>query len=270
MRGLPDSIAPSLAATQSRGTPEFRSYEHPDANLGVGVLKPDTRGGEEPPPWACGLLVPLYREPGLARAGWIVGGLLEGAAAAWPMPLRFTVLSVGQGESGLIVLETRPDGWIRFRFHDPYPQLGSGIAWAHLSSLELGPVHLAFVSWEDFLADHKPPLVYRDAERHTLFSAPDSSSEPLASIEGDYGLRPLEFRGDWARVTLEMPNNMCPSGPPPKRREGWIPWRDGVAPVSWTVDGLGIKPPLTAAVHRRSAIAGRARSAADAGCTILR
>jgi len=41
----------------------------------------------------------------------------------------------------------------------------------------------------------------------------------------------------------------------------------GVAPVRWTVDGLGIKPPLTASVHTLSAIAGRARSAADAGCT---
>lgn len=69
VRGLPDSIAPPLAATRQRGAPDFRSYEHPEANLGVGVLKPDTRGGELPPPWQCGLLVPLYGEPSLGRAG---------------------------------------------------------------------------------------------------------------------------------------------------------------------------------------------------------
>ena len=144
------------------------------------------------------------------------------------------VLSLGQGEGGLIVLEARPDGWIRFRFRDPYAQLGNGTAWTHTSSLALGPVHLAFVRWEDFLGHDTPPVVYRDAERHALFAAPDSSSERLGWIEGDYGLVPLEFRGGWARVTLEVPNNMCPSGPPPKRTEGWIPWRDSVrGPLVW-------------------------------------
>ena len=232
--GLPDSIAPSLDATRQRGIPDRRSYEHPEANLGVGVLKPDTRGGEESPPWQCGLLVPLYQEPARGRAGWIVGGFLETPRRTWPEPLRMPVLSIGQGESGLIVLEARPDGWIRFRFRDPYAQLGNGTAWTHTSSLALGPVHLAFVRWEDFLGHDTPPLVYRDGERHTLFAAPDSSSERLAWIEGDYGLVPLEFRGGWARVTLEVPNNMCPSGSPPKRTEGWIPWRDSVrGPLVW-------------------------------------
>ena len=231
---LPDSIAPTLAATRQRGAPDFRSYEHPEANLGVGVLKPDTRGGEEPPPWQCGLLVPLYHAPALGRAGWIVGGFRETPPMRWPEPLRMPILAIGQGEAGLIVLESRPDGWIRFRFRDPYAQLGNGTAWTHTSSLALGPVHLSFVRWEDFLGHRTPPLVYRDAERHILFGAPDSSSQRLAWIEGDYGLVPLEFRGDWARVALEVPNNMCPSGPPPKRTEGWIPWRDSVrGPLVW-------------------------------------
>jgi hypothetical protein len=42
-----------------------------------------------------------------------------------------------------------------------------------------------------------------------------------------YGIQPLQFRGDWARVRVSIPSSYC-ADPKPARsrvRDGWIRWR---------------------------------------------
>ena len=232
---LTADVAPPTVTPPARGAPGQKSYYHPEANFGVGVLKPNVRGGEQPPPWNCGLLVPLLAAPHERRVGFLVGGFLERPGISWPMPLEIPVLAVGQGEAGLIVLETRRDGWIRLRYAFPYSQVGDGTAWTHASWLALGPVHLELIPWQEFFPRRDtPPLVFRDGARHALFAAPESSSTRLASIEGDYGLRPLEFLGDWMRVSLVRPMDWCATSVTPTRIEGWIPWRSASqGPMVW-------------------------------------
>ncbi len=233
VRDLPDSL-PRPASLAPAGLPGLKSWYHPEANLGVGVLKPDVRGGEDPPPWQCGLLVPLYHGPAQGHFGWLVGNFLARSGVTWPMPIEIPVLAIGQGKSGLIVLEARPDGWIRFRYYFPGRALGDGTAWTHISQLGFGPVHLALVRWEDFLAHGTPPLVYRDGARHALFATPDSASAPRAWIDADYDLVPLEIKGDWMRVTLEVPIGWCAPEHLPTRTEGWVLWRNRLrGPLVW-------------------------------------
>jgi hypothetical protein len=74
------------------------------------------------------------------------------------------------------------------------------------------------------------PLYFRAWAARPLRKAASQDAPVVASIPADpnhYGIRPLEFRGDWARVRVSIPSNLCAELKPSRVavHEGWIRWR---------------------------------------------
>jgi hypothetical protein len=124
-----------------------------------------------------------------------------------------------------IVLEQRPDGWLRFR----YGRAESETAWVH--SCALGP--LTFTPWSEWLLSPTiSPLRFRAEEPHSLHASPNGGV--TATISGDYHLEPLEVRGTWMRVRLKQPSDFCTPEKTPKTTEGWIEWSSvALGPLVW-------------------------------------
>ena len=129
-------------------------------------------------------------------------------------------VETGYETVSLIVLEARTDGWLR---------LAAG--WLHTSALARARPALRFEPWERlFQSSEISPLYFRTQVRHALRVGPSESTALRTWIPADaglYSIEAIEFRGDWARVRLNIPSGYCDfSGPPPVVREGWVRWRD--------------------------------------------
>jgi hypothetical protein len=229
IRSLPDSLRPPNPPDSLQLFPGFRSYYHPEAPLGVGMLRSAARGVEGVvPAWPCGVFLPLYEQPDGPLWGWLIGGWLARRNVSWLSPLNgFPVIHSDQSENALLVYETRGDGWLRVRYYWPTNNTGDGTAWIRTSHLGLGSVRLTFVPWQDYITGRDwPSFVFRDRGNHAVYAQPDTGSRVIDWPRGDYGLRALEVRGDWMRVRLWRPGGACFD----PRREvpgdtGWIVWR---------------------------------------------
>jgi hypothetical protein len=175
----------------------------------------------------------LSSAPGTAPFAWITDGWIL-AGGANPEPLsRSGLIETGYEQPSFVVLETRPDGWLRLRYALNDGDLGTG--WTHSCSLSDGPVVLEFTEWSAWLlSDTISPLFFRSGSLGGLRSAPSLDATGLPDIASDYILEPLEIRGEWMKVNVKEPSDYCEFDLESSRREGWVRWYESArGPLLW-------------------------------------
>jgi hypothetical protein len=194
----------------------------PDLVLGVGHVRPARE--EERDEWTRRLTLPLFAAPGGDIRLWLTPGSV-GADV---------LVETGFETASFIVLQARRDGWLQIRFGGP---LASGAGWVHRCHLSAATPRLEFEPWETRLAQ-AGPVYFRSWTTRNLRKSPSLDAPVIAAIPADpnlYGMRPLQFRGDWARVRVAVPSTYCgdPSPQRPKLYEGWVRWKSGAGPALW-------------------------------------
>ena len=214
-------------------------------SLGVGHLRVTSDHYD----WLRAVSIPLFGRPGATDApiAWLRQGWLDARVADGP---RRTIGYRGMIETEYerataIVLETRSDGWLRFRYDlppearltDP-PEAGpedwwptdDGTAWVHECYLRLGEATLSVQLWRDlFFGPDAPPLSFLGRVPHALREGPSSQATRLAWVEEDDEVEALEIRDEWMRVRVSRPGKsltLCTSleewdG---ETFEGWVKW----------------------------------------------
>jgi hypothetical protein len=186
----------------------------PDLALGVGHVRPARE--EERDDWMRRLTLPVFAAPGGEVKVWLTPG---GVGAD-------VLVETGFETASFIALQARPDGWLQIRFGGP---LASGAGWVHRCHLDAATPRLEYQPWEKLLARTRP-LYFRSWASRALRERPSPGAPVVAAIPDDpnlYGLQPLEFRQDWARVRLTIPSTYCAKPRParPRVHEGWVRWR---------------------------------------------
>jgi hypothetical protein len=175
----------------------------------------------------------LSSAPGTAPFAWIAEGWIL-AGRATPQPLsRSGLIETGYEEPSFVVLETRPDGWLRLRYALSNGDLGT--AWTHGCALSEGSVVLEFTKWSAWLLSETiSPLFFRSESPGGLRSAPSLDATGLPDIASDYILEPLEIRGEWMKVTVKEPSDYCEFDLESSRRDGWVRWYEPTrGPLLW-------------------------------------
>ena len=195
----------------------------PDVALGVGHVRPVRE--EERDDWTRRLKLPVFTAPGGEVKIWLTPGSVGGDV----------LVETGYETGSLIVLQARPDGWLQIRFGGP---LASGAGWVHRCHLDAATPRLEYQPWERLLAA-AAPLYFRSWTPRNLRKAASTEAPVVAVIPPDpnlYGIKPLQFRGDWVRVRVSIPSTYC-ADPKPRRaqvREGWVRWRStDHSPALW-------------------------------------
>ena len=117
VRSLIPAEAPREAQT---GTRSVTGLEGAFVPLGVGHLHySDQNPIVDLPPgaddWLQRVRLPLSVAPGAAPTAWIADGwIVSGLASPEPL-LRSGLIETGYEEPSFVVLESRPDGWLRLR-----------------------------------------------------------------------------------------------------------------------------------------------------------
>jgi hypothetical protein len=180
----------------------------------VGHVRPARE--EDRDEWTRRLSLPVFVSPGGEVKLWLTPGSIATDA----------LVETGYETVSFIVLQARASGWLQIRFGGP---LSSGAGWVHRCHLDTSSPRLAYQPWEELLAT-QAPLYFRSWSPHSLRSSASEGAPLVAMIPADpnrYGLQPLQFRGDWARVRVTIPSTFC-ADPKPQRpavHEGWIRWR---------------------------------------------
>jgi hypothetical protein len=187
----------------------------PEAFLGAGHVRPANEADRDD--WVRRLVLPVFVAPDGALKLWLVPGSVSPEAQ----------IETGYETTSLIVLQARADGWLLLRYGDP---AAKDIGWVHRCHLEAATPRLRYEPWEQlFASEDASPLFFRAWVPHVLREAPSPSSRALVQIPSDpnrYGIQPLEFRGDWARVQLSVPSRYCAERDVKSTvHEGWIRWR---------------------------------------------
>lgn len=204
---------------------EEQAYEplhgyDPDLALGAGHVRPARE--EDRDDWTRRLWLPLFASPGGELKLWLAPGSVSPES----------LVETGYETTSFIVLQARERGrdagWLQIRFGGP---LSSGAGWVHRCHLEAATPPLEYEPWDKlFASESAAPLYFRSWTAHALRSSASNAAPFVAWIPGDpnrYGMQPLEFRGDWARVRVSIPSEFC-ADPKPERttvHEGWIRWR---------------------------------------------
>lgn len=202
--------------------------------LGVGRIRPDPEQPFTLAEWLADVTLPLYESPDGETAGRIVGGWHEYPGHA-PKPMDTAgLLETGYEEVSMIVLERRPDGWLKIRLS--VPSVGTpGTAWAREE--DLLSAGLTFEGWGEMFLRNERPLFFRNRHgEHELLAAPDTAAARTAEIGPDHDLKPLEVAGEWMRVRVTQPSQICRTAPEsvPSVHEGWIRWLcDDLGPCLW-------------------------------------
>jgi hypothetical protein len=219
--GVPRPARPSsVAAIDEEGADyEPLSGADPDVMLGTGHVRPV--GQNDRNNWTRRLVLPVFAAPGGDLKLWLTRDSVSPDA----------LVETGYETTSFIVLQAREKGkdagWLQIRFGGP---LASGAGWVHRCHLESATPPLEYETWEKlFASDHASPLYFRAWMPHALRNAPAGSAPQVALIPSDpnrYGMQPVEFRGDWARVRVSIPGSCADAKPErPLVREGWIRWR---------------------------------------------
>jgi hypothetical protein len=216
---------PAVTAVEEAEPPAYEPLYgfDPDLALGVGHVRPVRE--EERDDWTRRLKLPVFAAPGGEVKIWLTPGSVGGDA----------LVETGYETASFIVLQAQQDGWLQIRFGGP---LASGAGWVHRCHLDAATPRLEYQPWERALAAASP-LYFRSWTRRMLRKAASTEAPVVAVIPADpnlYGIRPLRFRGDWARVRVSIPSSYC-ANPRPRRpqvREGWIRWRSpDRSPAVW-------------------------------------
>lgn len=207
----PGGLAPS--AEEVRYEP-LRGFD-PEVALGAGHVRPANE--EDRDDWIRRLVLPVFLSPGGELKLWLTPGSVSPEAQ----------LETGYETTSLIVLQARPDGWLQLRYGEPRAK---DVGWVHSCHLAAATPRLEYEPWDKLLAgDGVPSLFFRAWVPHVLREAPSPSAAEVARIPADpnrYGMQPLEFRGDWARVRVSIPSEFCADPKPDgAAHEGWIRWR---------------------------------------------
>lgn len=216
---------PAVAAVEET---EPSAYEplhgaDPELALGVGHVRPVRE--EERDDWPRRLKLPVFEAPDGAVKLWLTPGSVGGDV----------LVETGYETASFIVLQARPDGWLQIRFGGP---LASGAGWVHRCHLDAATPRLEYEPWESRFAA-TGPLYFRAWAPRVLRKAPSAEAPVVATVPADpnlYGLRPLQFRGDWARVRVSIPSSYCADPKPARSRvhEGWVRWRGPkLGPALW-------------------------------------
>jgi len=239
---VPDSVRGMLRAVAPPAVPYATRWvtggEGASVPLGVGHLHySDQNPVVDLPPgandWLQRVALPLSSAPGVAPFAWIAEGWIL-AGGATPEPLsRSGLIETGYEQPSFVVLETRPDGWLRLRY--ALSDEGLGTAWTHGCALSNGPVVLEFTEWSAWLMSETiSPLFFRSDSPGGLRSAPSLDATDLPDIASDYILEPLEIRGEWMKVTVKEPSDYCNFDLKSSRREGWVRWYEPErGPLLW-------------------------------------
>jgi hypothetical protein len=216
---------PAVAAIPEAEPSPYEPLHGFDADLvlGVGHVRPVRE--EERDDWTRRLTLPVFAAPGGEVRLWLTPGSV-GADV---------LVETGFETASIIALQARSDGWLMIRFGGP---LASGAGWVHRCHLAAATPRLEFEPWEKRLAQ-AGPLYFRAWTTRNLRKNPSTDAPVIAAIPADpnvYGMRPLQFRGDWMRVHVSVPSPYCGDPLPqrPKLYEGWVRWRSGAAgPAVW-------------------------------------
>ena len=186
-----------------------------DVALGVGHVRPANE--EERDDWIRRLVLPVFVAPGGALKLWLVPGSVSPEAQ----------IETGYETTSLIVLQGRADGWLLLRYGDP---AAKDVGWVHRCHLDAATPRLRYEPWEDLFASGEvSPLFFRAWVKHVLREDASPSAAAIAQIPADpnrYGIQPLEFHGDWARVRVSIPSRYCAErGVQGAVHEGWIRWK---------------------------------------------
>jgi hypothetical protein len=224
--GIAQPARPAAVAAVEEAEPS--PYEplfgfDPALPLGVGHIRPVR--DEERDEWTRRLKLPVFAAPDGELKIWLTPGSVGGDA----------LVETGYETASFIVLQARRDGWLQIRFGGP---LASGAGWVHRCHLDAATPRLEYQPWEKLLAA-AAPLYFRSWSARMLRKAASTDAPVVAVIPPDpnlYGIKPLQFRGDWVRVRVSIPSNYCADPKPvrPRVREGWIRWRSpGGGPELW-------------------------------------
>lgn len=190
--------------------------DDPELVLGVGHVRPARE--EDRDDWPRRLWLPVFAQPGGALQLWLTPGSVG----------FDSLVETGYETASFIALQARGDGWLQIRFGGP---LASGAGWVHRCHLDAATPAMQYEPWDRlFASESASPLFFRAWSTRILRAAPSAKGDVLARIPADpnrYGMQPLEFRGDWARVRVSVPSDFC-ADPKPARtevHEGWIMWR---------------------------------------------
>lgn len=187
--------------------------------------------------WLGQVALPISTTAGSAPDIWIADGwiLQEGDA---PRPLsREALVETGYEEVSFVVLEGRPDGWLRIRY-----DLGAGndgTGWTPRCAISAGPTVLTFSYWSDWLVNEHlsgsiSPLFFRSEVPGPLYGGPSVGAGRLGDIGRDYILYPIEVQGDWMRVRVAEPSDYCEFDVESVTREGWVRWyTPDLGPAVW-------------------------------------
>lgn len=224
---LPQNLRQAAPAAPPPAAPytTVRDQERPfgEIPLGIGHLQPRSEEGAFD--WYLRVELPLSAEPGSVPFAAIVRGwLVRMNAPALPLTPG-AMIETGYEVPTFIVQQTRPDGWLSFR----YGRAPDETAWVHSCAL----AGLVFTPWSEWLLSPSiSPLQFRTPPPHALHAAPNEAV--LSQIEADYHLEPLEVRGNWMRVKLKQPSDFCFPDKTPKTTEGWIEWSTpSIGPAVW-------------------------------------
>lgn len=207
----PTGLAPS---TEEVRYEPLRGFD-PDLALGAGHVRPANEQDRDD--WIRRLVLPVFSSPGGELKLWLMPGTVSPEAQ----------LETGYETTSLIVLQARSDGWLQLRYGDPAAR---DVGWVHSCHLAAATPRLEYEPWDKlFAGEGVGSLFFRAWVPHVLREAPSAPAAEVARIPADpnrYGMQPLEFRGDWARVRVSIPSEFCAE---PKAggavHEGWIRWR---------------------------------------------
>jgi hypothetical protein len=209
-----------LAGTNEDGVDyEPLNGADPELMLGTGHVRPIRQNDRHN--WTRRLILPVFAIPGGDLKLWLTRDSVSPDA----------LVETGYETTSFIVLQARETGkdagWLQIRFGGP---LTSGAGWVHRCHLESANPPLEYEPWSKlFAGERASPLYFRAWMPHALRKGPSSSAPQLAVIPGDpnrYGMQPVEFRGDWARVRVSMPGSCAEPAPRRQVRQlGWIRWR---------------------------------------------
>ena len=186
--------------------------------------------------WLHNLVLPLYDQPDGKPQGWIACGWLlsiDGAELTQHSLQAYT-LQTGYETYSFLVLD-HVNGWLKIRYSTAGP-IGGGAAWVPEDQLDLGPVDLTYVPWEERFRPTAQDLArfpgdgyyfFRHPQQpHGLRTAPAATASEILSIRGDHGLHILAIQGDWMQVRVFQPSNFCNPEWQGQLHEGWVRWKN--------------------------------------------
>ena len=206
----------------------------PDLPPGTGYVGP-VESADAPPhlrvsfgdaAWFNQVVLPLYDAPGGEPVAWLAcGWLMQAEEQSAVAPALFYPGYIG---FGFIVKATQGD-WLELRYAN---DATAWVAQAHLAG-----ANLAYISWGDryrAMDAERPPglpssdwgyLSFISPQPQPLYAAPDSD-RPVATLDPDHALLPLEIRDDWMQVRVFQPGNFCVDDWQGETQTGWIRWHD--------------------------------------------